>query len=271
MGFSPVGVCSSRPGGFGPAPTSRTVAMHVTFFWPTSLAKDGPSEHIQFRKNMQKFIGRSLLPTAVRTTEVDIPGCAGERHWHKGCTSMHQTPSRNCLAKSLCKAECWLTYLPAGNLHSLVWYVTTLYFPLSAFPLVTHHLCTSDGEGSPSPRQMGRAPHVRLRWGGLPIWAPDGECSLSDLQMGRAPYPGLKWGELPIRPSDGESSLSGLQMGRAPYPGSRLGGLSILAVDGESSLSGLRMGSAPYRTVPLMVLLPHSRSHFIFSVCRVED
>jgi hypothetical protein len=110
-----------------------------------------------------------------------------------------KTSSRNCLAKSLCKAECWLTCLLAGNLHSLVWYVTTLHFPLSAFPLVTHHLCTSDGEGSPSPHRMGRAPHVHLRWGRLPIWAPDGECSLSDPQIRMAPDLSFRWGELPIR------------------------------------------------------------------------
>ena len=59
--------------GFGLAPTPRTMDVHVTFFWPVSQAKDGPSEHSHFRKNMQKFIGHSLLPTVVRATEVDIP------------------------------------------------------------------------------------------------------------------------------------------------------------------------------------------------------
>jgi hypothetical protein len=87
--------------GFGPAPTSRTMAVHVTFFWPASLAKDGPSEHVQFRKNMQKFSGCLLLPTAVRATEVDIPGCAGERHWHKGRTSMHQNVIKELFGKVL--------------------------------------------------------------------------------------------------------------------------------------------------------------------------
>jgi hypothetical protein len=138
-----------------------------------------------------------------------------------------KTSSRNCLAKSLCKAECWLTCLPAGNLHSLVWYVSTLHFLLSAFPLVTHHLCTSDGEGSPSPRQMRRAPYLGSRWGVLPIRSSDGESSLSGLEMGRAPCPGLRWGELPIRASDGKSSLSGLQIGRALYLGCGWGVLPI--------------------------------------------
>jgi hypothetical protein len=64
--------------GFGLVLTSKTVAVHVIFFWPASAAKDGPSEHIQFRKNMQKFIRRSLLPTIVCATEADISGCAGE-------------------------------------------------------------------------------------------------------------------------------------------------------------------------------------------------
>jgi hypothetical protein len=107
--------------------------------------------------------------------------------------------SRNCLAKSLYKAECWLTCLPRGSLHSLVWYVTTLHFPLLAFLLATHHLYTSDGEGSPSPHRMGRAPHPGFRLGGLSILAVDGESSLSGLRMGSPPYPVCGWGELPIR------------------------------------------------------------------------
>jgi hypothetical protein len=176
------------------------------------------------------------------------------------------------LAKSLYKAECWLTCLPAGNLHSLVWYVSTLHFPLSAFPLVTHHLCTSDGEGSPSPRQMGRAPHVRLRWGGLPIWAPDGECSLSDLQMGRAPYLIFRWGELPIRASDGESSLSGLQIGRALYLGCGWRVLPIRSADGERSLShGSSDGTPPSFALTFYLFCLQSRGLKVVECVQSDD
>jgi hypothetical protein len=131
--------------------------------------------------------------------------------------------SRNCLAKSLSKAKCWVTYFPEGGLHSLVWYVTNLHFSCSIFLLAA-----SDGEGSvfglsmesassyrdgsPSLLQMGRARYSGFRWGGLPIWALDGESflsglqmcggSLSLLQMGRALYLGFGWGVFPIRASD---------------------------------------------------------------------
>jgi hypothetical protein len=37
---------------FDPALTSKTVAVHITFFWLALAALDGPSKHIQFRKNM---------------------------------------------------------------------------------------------------------------------------------------------------------------------------------------------------------------------------
>jgi hypothetical protein len=200
--------------GFGPAPTSRTVAVHVTFFWPASLAKDGPSKHVQFRKNMQKFSGCLLLPTAVRATEVDIPGCAGERHWHKGRTSMHQNVIKELFGKVLVQGRVLVNLFAGGeftfaglvrqySLFSIISISSGHHPPFVHFGWGGLSIYTSDGEGSLSrlPR-MGMAPDLSFRWGELPIRASAGECSLTGLKMGRAPYPGLKWGELPIRASD---------------------------------------------------------------------
>jgi hypothetical protein len=87
--------------GFGTTPTSKTVAVHITFFWPMSGALEGLKEHNHFYKNMQKFIGCSLLSNTVRTTKTDIQGCPREKHWHKGCTSMHQNVIKELFGKVL--------------------------------------------------------------------------------------------------------------------------------------------------------------------------
>jgi hypothetical protein len=173
--------------GFSPAPTSRTVAVHVTFFWPASLAKDGPSEHIQFRKNMQKFIGRSLLPTAVCATEVDILGRAGERHWHKGRTSVHQNVIKEFFGKVLMQGRVLVNLFAEGEF--IFAGLVRHYFPFSIISISSSHL-----------------PFVHFGWGGLPISASDGEGSPCPPRMERAPYLGSRWGVLPIRSSDKDGS-----------------------------------------------------------------
>jgi hypothetical protein len=82
---------------------------------------------INSAKNMQKFIGRPLLLTAVRAIKANIPGFANQRHWHKGRMSMHQNVIKELFGKVLVQG-CVLVNLFAGGEFTFCWFGTLLMF-----------------------------------------------------------------------------------------------------------------------------------------------